>query len=474
MKTYADALDRIRDVVGPKGWIDNEGDMAPYLIEPRGLYQGACAGIARPASTDEVSRIVAICSDTGLGITPQSGNTGLVGGNVPMFSEQDGIIVSTERMTTIRDIDVANRTMTVEAGVILADVQTAADDAGALFPLSLAAEGSCRIGGNLATNAGGVQVLRYGNARDMVLRLEVVLPDGRVWDGLKGLRKDNTGYDMKHLFVGSEGTLGIITAAVLKLFPKPTTREVCICGAADASAIMELFSRINGVLGDSITAFELFNRFAVEITAAHIPGVRDPLDDAHGQYALIEVAGQSAGLKEQLEATLGIALQDGIIDDAVIAASGAQGDELWRLRESIPEAQKLVGGSIKHDVAVAVSKVPEFLERATKMVEAEMPGIRICAFGHAGDGNIHFNLSQPEGMDAEAYLGKWGHFNRLVHDLIDTMGGSFSAEHGIGQLKIGDLERYKSEVEIDLMRTLKTALDPKGIMNPGKVLPPSA
>jgi len=473
MKTYADALDRIRDVVGPKGWIGGGDDMAPYLVEQRGLYQGACAGVARPASTDEVARVVAICAEAGLGITPQGGNTGLVGGGVPTYPDGDGIVLSTERLAAIREIDPLNRTITVEAGVVLADVQAAADEAGALFPLSLAAEGSCRIGGNLATNAGGVQVLRYGNARDMVLGLEVVLADGRVWNGLRGLRKDNTGYDLKHLFIGSEGTLGVITAAVLKLFPRPTVREVAVCAASAPAQIMQMFARIGDSLGDAVTAFEIINRFAVDITAANIPGVRDPFAGAHGQYALIEVAGQWAGLKEQLEAALAEALQDGVIEDAVVAASGAQGQELWRLRESIPEAQKLVGGSIKHDVSVAVSKLPEFLKRATEMVEAELPGVRVCAFGHAGDGNIHFNLSQPEDFACSEFMDKWPRFNRMVHDLINDMGGSFSAEHGIGQLKTGDMGRYKSGVELDLMRTLKAALDPKGIMNPGKVLSPS-
>lgn len=473
MNKFADALDRIRDVVGPKGWIDGS-DMAPYLIEPRGHYQGASAGVVRPASTDEVARVVAICAEAGLCITPQSGNTGLVGGGVPTYPDGNGIVLSTERLSAVREIDSLNRTITVEAGVILADVQAAAEDAGALFPLSLAAEGSCRIGGNLATNAGGVQVLRYGNARDMVLGLEVVLADGRVWDGLRGLRKDNTGYDLKHLFIGSEGTLGVITAATLKLFPRPTVREVAICAASEPTKIMQLFARIGDSLGDAVTAFEIINRFALEITAANIPGVRDPFTGTHGQYALIEVAGQSAGLREQLEAALDTALQEGIIEDAVIATSGTQGQELWRLRESIPEAQKLVGGSIKHDVSVAVSKLPEFLRRATEMVETELPGVRVCAFGHAGDGNIHFNLSQPPDSSSGEFMDKRIQINRLVHDLVCEMGGSFGAEHGIGQLKTGDMARYKSDVELDLMRTLKAALDPQGIMNPGKVLSPKA
>ncbi len=471
MTKHSQTIDHIRDAVGEAGWIgpDDPG-FAPYVTEQRGLFQGSCAGIVRPASTDEVARVVTLCAAAGLAIVPQGGNTGLVGGAVPDFPDGDGIVLATGRMNRIRHIDSLNRTMTVEAGVVLADIQAAATEAGALFPLSLGAEGSCQIGGNLSTNAGGVQVLHYGNARNLVLGLEVVLPDGRVWNGLRALRKDNTGYDLKHLFIGAEGTLGIITAAVLKLFSIPEARETVLCAAPDAAGLLTLFGRMQDAMGDSLTAFEIMNRFAVSITCRHIDAARDPFAGAHAEYALIEVSGPALGQKERLERVLAKALDDGLIDDAVIAASDAQASELWAIRENIPEAQKPEGGSIKHDISVPVSKVSEFLGKATAMMEAQLPGIRVCAFGHAGDGNIHFNLSRPEAMDTDAYMENRGPFNRLIHDLAMAMDGSFSAEHGIGKMKVGDLHRYKEDAEIDLMRSLKRALDPKGIMNPGKVV----
>ena len=464
------AIEKLRNLLGPHGWIDSPDDMDRYLSEQRGLFKGVCAGIARPATSEETALVVGICAESGLGVTPQGGNTGLVGGGVPMFTDRSGIVLATERMNRIRDIDPINQTMTVEAGVILADIQQAAEDAGLLFPLSLGAEGSCRIGGNLATNAGGVQVLRYGNARDLVLGLEVVLADGRIWDGLSRLRKDNTGYDLKHLFMGSEGTLGIITACVLKLYARPTYRETALCAANDPKAVLELFRRIRDAVGDGLTAFEIINQFAFEITVRHIDGCNDPFDQHHPQYALIETSGMGKDLRESLEASLSQALEDGIIADAVIAESGSQTADLWRLRETIPEAQKHEGASIKHDVSVPVSSVPDFLDRATTLVENDLPGIRVCAFGHAGDGNIHFNLSQPVSMNSDIYLAKWEDINRKVHDLVMQMDGSFSAEHGVGMLKRNDLARYKSDVEIDMMRQMKRTLDPDSILNPGKIL----
>ena len=469
MTKQTDALNSIRDLVGPKGWIETEAEMQPYLREERGRYQGTAAAVVSPASTDEVAQVLKICNESGLGVVPQGGNTGLVGGGVPDFSTRNGIVVSTQRLNAIRDIDPLNQTMTVEAGVILAHIQQAAEDAGALFPLSMGAEGSCRIGGNLSTNAGGVKVLRYGNARDLVLGLEVVLADGRILDGLRGLRKDNTGYDLKHLFMGSEGSLGFITAAVLKLYPRPQARETALCAAADADALLDVLQRLRDGAGEALSAFEIMNRFGIEIGEKHVPAASDPFDKPHNQYALIELSGHS-GVRETLETVLAQALEDGLIADALIATSGAQSDQLWAIREAIPEAQKHEGGSIKHDVSVPVSSVAEFLTKAGDLVEAELPGVRICAFGHAGDGNIHFNLSQPLGADTEAYLENWDAINRIIHDLVVGMGGSFSAEHGIGQLKRGDLIRYKSDVEMDLMRTLKKALDPSNIMNPGKVI----
>ena len=463
-----DVLGAIREAAGPGGWIDDADRMEPYLIEERGLYRGTCAAVVRPASTEAVADVVRLCAQAGVPVVPQGGNTGLVGGGVP----DGGIVLSTARLDRIRAVNTLNHTMCVEAGCVLADVQAAAGEAGALFPLSLAAEGSCRIGGNISTNAGGVAVLRYGNTRDLVLGLEVVLPDGRIWDGLRSLRKDNTGYDLKHLFIGAEGTLGIITAAVLKLFPRPRVRETALAGAATADDVLKLFSRARAACGDTLTAFETMARICLDFTIKHIPGVTDPMDAPHAYYALLELTSPRAGeaLGEALEGVLGKALEDGVVADAVIAASETQAGDLWRIRETLPEAQKHEGASIKLDVAVPVSRVADFISRATRLVEEEVPGIRVVPFGHLGDGNIHFNLSQPEGADAKEFLGRWDQITHLVQDLVGDMGGSFSAEHGIGRLKRDDLRRYKSAVEVDLMRALKRALDPKNIMNPGKVV----
>ncbi len=461
-------LASIREIVGAKGWIDGPADLEPYLVEERGLFHGACMAVVRPSTTEELAEVVRLCADAGVAIVPQGGNTGLVGGGVP----DGGIVLSTARLNRIRAIDPVNRTITLEAGVILADVQAAAEEAGALFPLSLGAEGSCRIGGNLATNAGGMTVVRYGNARDMVLGLEVVLPDGRIWDGLRGLRKNNTGYDLKQVFLGSEGTLGIITAAVLKLYPQPRVAETALVAVPTVPAALDLFNRTNEHAGDTLTAFEFMARIGIEFAVKHVPDVVDPFTEHHPFYCLIKLtsAQANAPLKDTLEAILGDAFEDGLVEDAVIAASEAQADALWRIRESIPEGQKPEGGSIKNDVSVPLSCVPEFIERATSAVEQAMPGIRVVPFGHFGDGNIHFNLSQPVGADTKAFLAEWDRFDRIVADIATGLGGSFSAEHGIGRLKRVDMTRYKSGVEMDLMRTLKHALDPKNIMNPGKVV----
>jgi FAD/FMN-containing dehydrogenase len=458
----------LRGVVDRKGWIDDESGMEPHLIEARGLWRGTCTAVVRPASTEETAQVIGICAAAGVPVTPQGGNTGLLGGAVP----NGGIVLSMARMNRIRAVDPLNLTMTVEAGCVLATIQDAAAEAACLFPLSLAAEGSCQIGGNLSTNAGGVQVLRYGNARDLVLGLEVVLADGRVWEGLRGLRKDNTGYDLKHLFIGAEGTLGIITAAVLKLYPQQPSRETVMAAVGDVDAALALFSRICDSYGDALTAFELIPRLGMEFAAKHMTGVVDPFQNAHPFYALIELTSPEggAGLRGALELLLSQALNDDIADDAVIASSEAQREELWRVREVLSECQKFEGGSIKHDVSVPISRVPEFIRRAGVAVETAMPGVRILAFGHVGDGNIHYNLSQPVGADTDAFLARWDESNRIIHDLANEMDGSFSAEHGIGILKRGELLRYKSAVEVDLMRTLKRAMDPKNIMNPGKVL----
>jgi len=461
-------LASIREIVGAKGWIDDPADLEPYLVEERGLYHGSCMAVVRPGTAEELAGVVRLCANAGVAIVPQGGNTGLVGGGVP----DGGIVLSTARMNRIRAIDPVNRTITLEAGVILADVQKAAEEAGALFPLSLGAEGSCRIGGNLATNAGGMTVVRYGNARDMVLGLEVVLPDGRIWDGLRGLRKNNTGYDLKQVFLGSEGTLGIISAAVLKLYPQPRVAETALVAVPSVQAALDLFNRTNEQAGDTLTAFEFMARIGIDFAVKHVPDNVDPFTERYPFYILIRLtsAQANAPLNDTLEAILGDAFEDGLVEDAVLASSEAQADALWRIRESIPEGQKPEGGSIKNDVSVPLSSVPEFIERATNAVEQAMPGIRVVPFGHLGDGNIHFNLSQPVGADTQAFLAEWDRFDRIVADIATGLGGSFSAEHGIGRLKRVDMDRYKSDVEMDLMRTLKRALDPKNIMNPGKVV----
>jgi FAD/FMN-containing dehydrogenase len=462
-------VEALRGVVGDKGWIDDPCRLEPYVVEERGRYRGRCDAVVRPATTAEVAEVVRICAAAGVAIVPQGGNTGLVGGGVP----DGGIVLALDRLNRIRDIDIVNRTMTVEAGVILADVQAAAEAAGALFPLSLAAEGSCRIGGNLATNAGGIQVLRYGNARDLVLGLEVVLADGRVWNGLTALRKNNTGFDLKQLFLGSEGTLGIITAAVLKLFPRAKVDETALVALPSVEAAVDLFHQITDAAGDALTAFELMGRLPVEMCVKHIPGVTDPFAEPHPYYVLMKLTSPRAGdpLRQAIEDVLERAFEAGGVTDAVIAANGAQAAQLWRLRESIPEAQKHEGGSIKNDVSVPISQVAAFIARATEVVTAAVPGIRVCAFGHIGDGNIHFNVSQPIGADRSQFLAQWDRIETLVSGVAHAMGGSFSAEHGIGLMKRQALNRYKSPLEIELMRRLKHTLDPKGILNPGKVLP---
>ncbi|HSO41286.1 MAG TPA: FAD-binding oxidoreductase [Rhodospirillales bacterium] len=462
-------LSALREAVGERGWVDDPGAIATHLAEERGRFQGSCAAVVRPGSTEEVAAVVAICAEAGLPVVPQGGNTGLVGGGVP----DGGVVISLARMNRIRAVDPLNRTITAEAGVILSALQDAAKEADAMFPLSLGAEGSCRIGGNLATNAGGITVLRYGNVREMVLGLEVVLPDGRIWDGLRGLRKNNTGYDLKQLFVGSEGTLGIITAAVLKLFPKPRGEETALAALPSEEAALDLFQRCNAAAGDVLTAFEFFSRRCLDFCIAHVPGVGDPFANAHPAYALIKLSSPREGeaLRDALEGLLAEALDEGVVSDAVLAMSAVQADQLWRIRESIPEAQKGEGGSIKNDVSVPLSQVPAFISRASAAVEAAMPGIRVVAFGHFGDGNIHFNLSQPPGADRAAFLAEWDRFDRIVADVAAELGGSFSAEHGVGWLKCADMLRYKSPVELDLMRAIKRALDPQNIMNPGKVVP---
>ncbi len=461
-------LARLKSTVGARGYSDDPAEIAPHLTEGRSRYRGHSPLLLKPASTAEVSAIVRICNEAKIPIVPQGGNTGLVGAQVPFDGE---ILLSLERMNSIRQIDTTDMSMTVEAGVVLAKAQQIAAVNGAYFPLSLAAEGSCTIGGNLSTNAGGVNVLRYGTARSLVLGLEVVLADGRVLDLLRSLRKDNTGYDLKQLFIGAEGTLGVITAATLELFPQPVERETAFIAVPDPQAAITLLHRLEESTGGRVSAFELISRTGLEFVLAHIPQTSDPLAAPCPWYVLVEAtSGAKTDLRNILETPLEAAVGDNIVLDAVIAASDAQRAGLWRLRESLSEAQKYEGGSIKHDVSVPIGKVPSFLREASATVTALVPGARPVPFGHLGDGNIHFNVSVPKGADDAAFLARWDEVARAVHDIVHRLGGSISAEHGVGVMKRDEIARTKSTEEIEVMRALKRMLDPNTILNPGKVV----
>ena len=464
-------LEKLRAITGPAGFMDQPADMAPYLREHRGLYQGETALIVRPASTAEVAAVVKACAESGTAIVPQGGNTGLVGGQIP-FPGDNAILLNLSRMKRIQTIDLLNDTVTLEAGVTLAALQSAAQDAGRLFPLHLASGGSAQLGGVISTNAGGNAVLRYGMMREMVLGIEAVLPDGQIWNGLRALRKDNTGYDLKQLFIGGEGTLGIITRAVVKLFPAPRSVETAMVAAPNVAQAAALLALLRGATGDQLTGFELLPRIGVEFVLRHIAGARDPFATAHPWYVLIEISSgyEASATRAMLEAALARAIDTGLISDAVMAENLTQSQALWDLRENLSDVQKLEGASIKHDISVPISAIAEFITRASAAVMKLLPGIRPVPFGHVGDGNVHFNLSQPVGMDSAAYLARWDEFNKIVHDIVTDMGGSISAEHGLGRMKREEITRYKSTVEMELMRTLKRALDPKGIMNPGKLV----
>ena len=462
---------RLCAIVGAANVLEAEADMAPFLSDWRGRYHGRARAVVRPRDTAEVAAVVAACAQAGVAMVPQGGNTGLCGGATPL-ADGAAVVISLVRLNRIRALDADNDTLTVEAGCTLAAVQEAAQAAGRLFPLSLASEGSCRIGGNLSTNAGGVQVLRYGNTRELVLGLEVVLPDGRVWDGLRGLRKDNTGYDLKQLFIGAEGTLGIVTAAVLKLFPAIRSRATAWVAVPDPRAAVRLLGMLRAACGERVSAFEIVGRTALGLVLQHIPGARDPLAGAPAWSVLVELSDPDvdAPLDAQLQAVLGEACAQGLAADAAVAASAAQAQALWALREDISEAQRIEGVSIKHDVSVPVSRLPEFLERAGAALAARWPDVRVVAFGHIGDGNLHYNLSKPAADDNAAFIARTAEVNRLVHDLVCELGGSISAEHGLGQLKREEVLRYKPALEMELMRRVKQAFDPAGLMNPGKVL----
>ncbi len=467
-----DALEKIREIVGDNGWITGK-DQAPFLREWRGHFHGIAAAVVCPADTEEVSAVTRICNQATIGVVPQGGNTGLCGGAAPDDSGTQ-VLLGLRRMNRIRNLDAANYTLTAEAGCVLKNLQHAAASADRLFPLSLAAEGSCMIGGNLATNAGGTNVLRYGNTRDLTLGLEVVLADGRIWHGLSGLRKDNSGYDLKNLFIGSEGTLGVITAATLKLHPKPRQAATALAALPTAEAAIDLLGHLRDSTGDALTGCELMSGVSLSMAVDHIDSCADPFHREHPWYLLVEASSAQSGahLRDALESSLEEALHIGLVRDAVIAESLQQANALWRIRESIPAGQARHGASIKHDISVPVSRISEFLARATPRLEKEIPGIRICPFGHVGDGNLHYNLSQPAGMAADTFMELMPKCNRIVHDLVHELGGSIAAEHGIGQLKVNEMLRYRDPVESELMRDIKRTLDPKGIMNPGKVIAP--
>jgi FAD/FMN-containing dehydrogenase len=462
-----DLIAQFRNIVGDKYALTDAADIAPYVTEERDLFHGRSPLVLRPASTAEVSEICKLANANRIALVPQGGNTGLVGGQTPHNGE---VVISLKRMDRIREVDTASNTMTCEAGVILQVAQQRAAEAERLFPLSLGAEGSCTIGGNLSTNAGGTTALAYGVAREMALGVEVVLADGRVLNLLSKLKKDNTGYDLRNLFIGAEGTLGIITAAVLKLFPKPRAIETAYVGLASPAQALKLLSLSQNEAAGTLTSFELLSDIAVDFSIRHGIDVRDPLSEKHPWYVLMELSSPRNDARATLEAILAKALEDEIIGDAVIAVNLSQRQAFWKLRDEMSAAQKPEGGSIKHDISVPVAAVPDFLAEADAAVMKLIPGSRSVPFGHLGDGNIHYNISQPIGGDTADFLARWHEVNAVVFDIVMKLGGSISAEHGIGVLKRDELPGVKDKTAIELMRSFKALLDPNGIMNPGKVL----
>lgn len=461
----------IERVVGAAGIVRDPELLAVYLSDWRNAYIGKAALVVRPASTEEVAAVVRLCQEHQVALVPQGGNTGLCGGSIPDASGTQ-VVLSLTRMTRIREVDPANETITVEAGVILQRLQEAAAEAGRLFPLSLGAEGSCTVGGNLATNAGGTAVLRYGNMRDLTLGLEVVLPDGQIWNGLRGLRKDNTGYDLKHLFIGSEGTLGIITAAVLKLYPAVRSVTTAWVALPDPHAAIELIGLVRGLCGDRLTGFELMSRQSVNFVLRHVAGCSDPFADIHPWYVLIELSDTQpdAPLNDLLEVGIGEALERGWVLDAVLASSEAQVAALWAMREGISEAQNHEGPSLKHDISVPVSRIPEFIQTTDQRLLDQFPGVRIVAYGHVGDGNLHYNISKPVGSEDAAFKAQQEAIMNVIYEATTRFHGSISAEHGLGQAKRAAARQYKDPLELELMRAIKATLDPMGLMSPGKVL----
>jgi len=459
------------DAVGATHVLTAPEDQAPYLTDWRKRYSGRARAVLRPANAGEVRALVQLCNAHGVPIVPQGGNTGLCGGATPDM-EGRSVVISLQRMQHVRAVDAINNTITVDAGCILANVQQAAADADRLFPLSLAAEGSCTIGGNLATNAGGTAVLRYGNARELCLGIEAVLPNGELWNGLRGLRKDNTGYDLRDLLIGAEGTLGIITGAMLKLFPQPRAQVTALAALQSPRQALEFLSLAQGHAGTLLTGFELMSAFCLDLVRKHYPQLRVPFTQAYPQYVLLELSDleSEAHARTLFESLMEDALARGVIDDAAVAESVAQSRDFWNLREHIPLAQADEGKNIKHDIAVPISRIADFIDVTDRALAAAYPNTRMVTFGHLGDGNLHYNVSPPEGHAHEDFLANQDGINRIVYDSVHAHGGSISAEHGIGQLKREDNARYKSAVELATMRAIKQALDPRGLMNPGKVL----
>ncbi len=465
-------LTALTATLGERAVLTDPDDVAPYVVDWRGAHRGTALGVLRPGSAAEVAGAVKLCHAAGVAVVPQGGNTGLCGGAVPDGSGEQ-FVLSMSRMRRVRDVDPVNDTITVESGVALRTVQESAARAGRLFPLSMGSEGSCTIGGNLATNAGGTAVVRYGMMRDLTLGLEVVLPDGRVWDGLRALRKDNTGYDLKQLFIGAEGTIGIITAAVLKLFPATPRRATAWVALRDLPAAVNLLGVLREHAGERLTTWELMSRQALDLVLAHAPGSRDPLTTEAPWYGIVELAGPDAAtdIDDALEQALGQAFDRGLVTDAVVAGSPTQAAALWALREGISEAQNPEGPSLKHDVTVPISELGSFVARTDRALTDLVPGVRLVTYGHVGDGNLHYNLSKPVGSDDAAFVRRAAELSRAIYDSVAESAGSISAEHGLGTSKRDAAASYKDPVELDLMRTLKNALDPAGLMNPGKVLP---
>ncbi len=463
-----DLITQLSEIVGQRYVLADDSEKAEFLEERRGNFTGHGKAVVLPGNVEEVQRVVRCCAGRRQPIVPQGGNTGLCGGAV---SGTDDVLVNLRRLNRILDIDPVNDTMTVEAGCVLADIQQAAAEADRHFPLSLGAEGSCQIGGNLATNAGGINVLRYGNAREQVLGLQAVLPDGRLWNDLGELRKDNTGYDLKNLLIGAEGTLGIITAAVLKLHPALQQTETAFVALRDLEASLELLTAARADSGGALSSFELVPSMGIELAEQYTPNCSNPIQGEHSWYIILVYSGAGQELRTKLENTLASAFENGTVVDAVVSSSEAQTAQIWRIREGLVEAQRHGGERYTYDVSVKVSSVPSFIQQAGALAQERMPGIRPYPFGHVGDGNIHLSLFQPPGSDAAQFRSRLPEFDALIFDLVHGLEGSFSAEHGIGLLKLGEMTDYKDPVGLSMMRAIKKALDPLNIMNPGKVVP---